>query len=142
MLQIRLADADRERLGVQVEWLDADATDVSMRETVAMQTLVDEDGRVVFLGPDAWREAIAGDPVVDDAGQQVLVEGTDRPKRKPGRLYPWAILVLGWLALRRAGLDVELSTLDFSYDGADLRAKPEDEPGKDDGSTPEPTTDS
>jgi hypothetical protein len=126
LIHLRLSDVDRERLGVPDEWLDVDPHSVTAREASILQRGFDLDGeRITYDTPGEWRRALRGG--MPD----------DQPARRPD--FP-AMLVLVWLALRRAGVTAALDALDFDLDGLAYRSDgqpepepdPEASPGKDD----------
>lgn len=108
MIHLRLSDADRARLGCE-EWLDVDAHSVTAREASILQRGFDLDGqKICFEHPGLWRRALAP-------------EGASAPE------FP-ALMVLVWLALRRAGITVALADLDFDLDQLAYKGDPVDEP--------------
>jgi hypothetical protein len=128
VIHLRLSDVDRERLGGP-EWLDLDHYSVTAREAAILQRGFDLDGEhVAFEHPGEWRKALS-----------------------PDGDSPWAAtLVLVWLALRRAGVQVALADLDFNLDSLAYRVDPSPEPavedaaaeaspGKDDEPQPSPS---
>lgn len=125
-IRLRLGDADRERYQCP-EWIELDPLAVSMRDAVAMQAGADVDGvTVAFDSPAHWRKALSGSE--GHEGSQLA-----------------ATLVMVWMALRRAGVKVSLSELDFDSDslGWEMVPDPYDEQpdaeGKDE-SAPETTS--
>jgi hypothetical protein len=107
-IRIHLGDADKERFGAPAD-LDVDPFRISMREMVVLQKGVDIEGVVcTFDSPVEWRKA--------------LVQGN-----------AFAILVLVWLGLRRAGLTPDLASMEISDDAEvkfDSEATDAAEPGK------------
>jgi len=157
-VSIRFTDADRARLGVVDEWLAVDYLSVTGREAAVLQHGFDLDGEhVCFPSPSAWRKALVDTKVLDEQGNEILVDVLDadgqpvldeqgQPRRVPKRRPHWgAELVVGWLALRRVGIHVPLAELDYDMDGLRMRTAPDPDtaatgdPGKDPASTP-PTT--
>jgi len=131
-VEIRLSQADRDRLGIP-DVIVVDPESVTAREAIILERgASDQDGLVIqFASPDDWRKALAG-------------RAGDTPEARRSASYP-AYVVLVWLALRRAGVHVPLSEVDFD-DRAEWKvtgvdAPPEDELGKDptggDPSTPD-----
>lgn len=136
MVRLRLPDADRERYGCP-EWLEADIVSVTVWEAALIQRGFTRDGiRVAFDTPGAWRKALMGEVVTDE---------NDAPRRRPDF---GAEIMLVWLELRRAGVDVSMAEVEFGYDGLrwdlapELDPEPDDEPvpgeseGKDDAGEP------
>lgn len=107
-IRVSLGDADRERYGAPEE-LVIDPLKVSLREMVVLQKGVEIEGVVcTFDSPQEWRQALS-------------------------RGNAFAVLVLMWLGLRRAGLTPDLSAMEVG-DDARIRFDPEAtdvaEPGK------------
>jgi hypothetical protein len=117
-IKLRLAEADRERYGAPEE-LSVDPNTISFQETVVIQKGVEIEGAVCsFDSASQWGNAVSTND-------------------------PFAMIVLIWIALRRAGIKVPLSEVDASLVGLDLEVirdpADETEPGKDP-STPETTS--
>ena len=107
-IRVSLGDADRERYGAPEE-LAVDPLKVSLREMLVLQKGVEIEGVVcAFDSPQEWRQAL-------------------------GKANAFAILVLVWLGLRRAGLTPDLASMSID-DDAEVRFDPEAtdtaEPGK------------
>jgi hypothetical protein len=108
MARIRLGDADRERLGCP-EWLEHDPAQLRQVEAEALQD-------VWGVAPGdytRWRLGLLGQP-----------EGT--PPNPPARALRFGI----WQALRRSGVKVDLTELDFDLMDIEIQRDPEPEPGK------------
>jgi hypothetical protein len=107
-IRIHLGDADKERLGAPAD-LEVDPYKVSIREMVVLQKGVEIEGVVcTFDSPDEWRKAL-------------------------GKANAFAILVLVWLGLRRAGLTPDLASMTVDDDAEvrfDSEATDVGEPGK------------
>lgn len=110
MPNIRLSEADRERLGCP-ELLPVDLQSATNREAIALSK----------LGFNTPRRLAAA----------LISQDTD------GEIEPnwtaWTALV--WLALRRAGVEVDPLTLEFDIDSVEYIRDPEPEP------VPEPEVD-
>lgn len=107
---IRLAAADQERLDAPEE-LAVDPYSVTFQETVVLQKGVEIEGAVCsFDSANDWRTSF-------------------------GKNDAFALIVLVWLGLRRAGIKVPLGEVDASERGMsiDVERDPADpgEPGKD-----------
>ncbi len=118
-LQIRLGDADRERLGCP-EWVEYDFGSLTLTEA----EILDDHG-VTWDG-----ELRYGTPVLDADGKAVL-NADGRPMRT---FKPRATRVWVWSALRRAGVDVPFAELDFDTDAMSFKATGEADSGKEPGS--------
>lgn len=117
-IKLRLAEADRNRYGCPEE-LSVEPYSMSFQETVVVQKGVSIEGVVCsFDSANAWRNALSE----NDA---------------------FAMIVLLWLGLRRAGVRVPLSDVDGDPARLSLEvvrdADDESEPGKGP-STPETTS--
>lgn len=129
-MRIRLADSDRERLGIEEEWLPFDAARITMREAELLQ-------QVGYETVGEWRQAAAGKPIVVDGhfvfetdpetGERILDEDL-LPIPKTRTDYR-AIRALTWVCLRRNGHPLEWADADFDLEGWGWEADPE--PGKD-----------
>lgn len=116
-IRIRVTDADRERLGVEQEWVEADPYSLSLNETIVLQKGVEVEGVICsYDSANAWRNALSA----DDS-------------------FAWKVLF--WLGLRRAGIKAPLGEFDATIIGWEQESDPVDpgEPGKDP-STPETTS--
>ena len=134
MPHIRLGDADRVRLGAPEE-LPIDLDRLSNREAIQLRFLgyntprlfrkallpkrLDEDGNEVHGSADDLKLVHEGGKVAD---MQIDYEA-------------WTALV--WLALRRAGVNVDVKTFEFDVDECAYVADPEPEAPK----APEPDED-
>jgi len=112
---LRLSEADRERLGAP-ELLPFDVNDVTNREAI-------EIARVGYKTPHLFRRALFAKNADD---MDILA---------------WTTAV--WLALRRAGVDVDLVTFEFNVDQLDYIPDPEPAStvaAADEGKAPAPST--
>jgi hypothetical protein len=149
LFRLRLADQDRERYGCD-EWLELDPFAITNREAAAIQRGFTCDGmKVAFDNPATWLRALTGEVVTDDNGAPVMdpITGHDGeptvvPRRRPDF---GAELILVWLALRRSGINVPMSEVDYDMDMRWESTVPQaDEPdeipgeseGKDDADSP------
>lgn len=113
MPKLRLTDPDRKRLGVD-EDLPVDIYSVTNREALALV-------RLGFPTPGLWRAALLG-----------------KDKQDP---LAWTGLV--WIGLKRIGVESDIETLEFDWDGLDYlpdEPAPESPPGK--APEPDPSTSS
>lgn len=150
-IRLRLSDADRERYGCD-EWLGVVFGSVNAWEAALIQRGFTKDGiRVGFDSPGRWRQGLTGQVITGDDGEPILrkVETPEGMKEVPQRRPDFgAELILVWMALRRAGIDVPMAEVDYDTDGLtwqsedDTPAAAEDEPipgeseGKDDAGSP------
>jgi hypothetical protein len=118
-MRFRLADEDRERLGITTEWVELDLDTLDMIECEELDEsgykgglgqFLDDVNGIDRLGPDGDPVMVAvldgdGNAVLDDDGQPKLRPIKDRPAR--------ATRALVWLAARRAGCVVPLSEFRF-----------------------------
>jgi hypothetical protein len=130
---LKLGAADRERLGAP-EAISIDLGGITNREAIRLRVLG-------FNTPRLWRNALRG-RAVDEDGNPVPreVDGVDEdgnPAKVPNPAavdfemdyQAWTALV--WLALRRANIEADPSTLEFDLDELTYEADPEPEdPGK------------
>lgn len=127
-MRIRLADEDRERLGIEQEWIEAFSP---TRFMLADAEALEDAG----YDPDEFLEDLGGrpiirdgepvmDPELDDDGNQVLVDG--KPKLvERRRIATRTRRALLWLAVRRAGSKVSFADFDIQLN--ELRYEAEDE---------------
>lgn len=108
MTELRLSDADRERLGV-AEWLDYDMTNLSMVEA---ETLQEQFG----VEPEDRLDWFRGQPVLKD-GEPVLDEDDEPVRKRSMKVYRFIV----WCALRRAGVKADPLEFDFDYSGVRFR---------------------
>ena len=107
MSKLRLTDPDRKRLGVD-EDLPVDIYSVTNREALGLV-------RLGFPTPGLWRAALLG-----------------KDKQDP---LAWTGLV--WIGLRRIGVETDVETLEFDWDGIDyIPDEPAPEPPA--GKAPDP----
>lgn len=133
-MRIRLSDEDRERLGLEQEWVEA--VDVARISTVDGE-LLDDHG----YPAEIFLEELAGTPLVrdgktvmvpalDDDDQPVLVDG--KPKLRPRMTRPLRVRrALVWLALRRAGAQMPFDGFSFSLTGMETDSSGDPPVGKD-----------
>lgn len=137
---LKLGQADRERLGAPAE-LPIELAGLTVREAIRLRVLG-------YNTPRLWRNALRGKSL-DEDGNPVPreVDGVDEngnPAKVPNPAavdtemdyQAWAVLV--WLALKRAGVESDPSTLDFDLDALTYEADPEPEPGKDEAPAEDP----
>lgn len=138
-MRIRLADEDRERLGLEQEWIEGfSATRFMMADAEALE--------VGGYDPDEFLEDLAGRPVVrggepvmepelDGDGSQVLVDG--KPKMiQARRVSARTRRAIVWLAVRRAGSTVPFSEFDVQVNGIRYEKDDEDQVGKEPAAAP------
>ncbi len=106
-----LTDADRERLGAP-ERLFVDLDSISNREAIQIRTMG-------FRTPRLFRRALASVPL-DADGNEVDADGAVYSFEND--YNAWTVLV--WLALKRAGIDTDVRTLEFDVDS--LRTAPDE----------------
>jgi hypothetical protein len=125
-MRIRLAEADRERLGCP-EWLDLTLSSITAREAGTIQ-------RLGGYGPDELADALRGEPIIRDG--QPVVDDEGQPKLRYD-FDAWVAVV--WLALKRSGVTVPYNELDFDLE-IEVENPAEEgevpEGGKESGSTP------
>jgi hypothetical protein len=143
LFKLRLADVDRERFGC-AEQLDVDVFSVTAWEAALIQRGFTRDGiRVAFDSPTLWLRALTGEVVTGENGEPVMdpVVGLDGeptvvPRRRPDL---GAEMVMVWLALRHAGIDVPMAEVDYRIGGAtwetvtEATAPEEEVPGESEG---------
>jgi hypothetical protein len=136
-MRIRLTEEDAERLGVARD-LEFDSDKLMGRELIALEDEVGwtVDSLEANLQGEYLTNAI-GEPVweTDDRGKVVL-DGGGKPMRARG-LKAATILVITWLAARRAGCTVPYAEFDFAVTGAEFDTE---EPGKAPASPASPTS--
>ncbi|MGE5830149.1 MAG: hypothetical protein ACM30G_17575 [Micromonosporaceae bacterium] len=117
MPKLRLTDADRKRLGVD-EDLPVDVFSVTNREALGLV-------RLGFKTPALWREVLLAED------------------RKGDNADPLAWTGLVWIGLRRIGVEVDIETLEFDFDGVGT-IRDEDPPEREEGKAPghDPSTSS
>lgn len=135
-MRIRLSEEDATRLGCPRD-LEFDPDKIMGRELIAMEEEVgwNVDRLEESLQGEYLKNAL-GEPVyeTDDKGKLVL-DGGGKPMRARG-LKAATVIVMTWLAARRAGSKVPYSEFDFNVTGAEF--DPE-EPGKAPTTPPSPT---
>ena len=141
---LKLGAADRERLGAP-EAIPISLNSVTNREAIRMRVLG-------YKTPRLWRNALRGIPVDEDGNPvPAQIDGVDEDGNPAQVSNPamvdferdyqaWTVLM--WLGLRRVGIEVDPSTLEFDLDALDYEPDPEDEPGKaeEPAEAPEPST--
>lgn len=135
-MRIRLGAADRERLGAP-EWLDWPPKGLMQSEAEVLQ----ED---LGVEPDEFHAWLQGQPVKDadgnDVQDEVDVDGEKAlvtKRRRPAEALRFRI----WQALRRAGVRLDYSQVDFDRFAAEVEDnEPAAEPGKDAETTSDQTT--
>jgi len=115
-MRIRLGDKDRADLNCP-EWLALDLASLRLSEAEIIQQATGVPGHEVV-------EVLLGDPVYDEAGKPMVEDGY--PMRRPSP-RTWRARV--WLALHRAGIEVDLAGLDFDLFA--VTAEPDPEPPAD-----------
>lgn len=140
-MRIRLADADRERLGCP-EWVEYDPNKLGLREAAALKRETGYTPEMLSrrLQGTAQFDTATGEPLTEpvlDEHQQPVIGEDGQPKTKL-LLEPdyeaWAAVV--WLALRRAGTLIAFADFDIEI-GFDV----EDSAGDGDaGKEPAPST--
>lgn len=131
-----LTDTDRERLGAP-ERLHIDLSTITNREAIQIRTMGFRTPRMLRLalssiGLDADGNAVrsADAKLASDGGDVVDFEVD---------YAAWTVLM--WLALKRAGIDADVRTLEFDVEGmgsAPDETEVEPEPGPKDEPTPDP----
>lgn len=134
-MRIRLAEEDRERLGLGEDWLVFTLDRLMQAEAEAL----DDAG----YDPEDFIEDLRGYPIMrdgqpvmvpllDNSGQPAVEDGAPKlieKKRRP----PRATRAMVWLALRRAGVTVPIVGLDFDRGGIEYAPDEDETPeGKDD----------
>lgn len=126
-MRIRLSEEDAQRLGCPRD-LEFDPEKIMGRELIAMEEEVgwDVDRLEESLQGDYLKNAL-GEPVFEtDANGKVVLDGGGKPMRARG-LKIATVIVITWLAARRAGCKVPYADFDFAVTGAEFDAE---EPGK------------
>lgn len=126
-MRIRLTEEDATRLGCPRE-LEFDPDRLMGRELIALEEEVgwNVDSLEENLQGDYLKNAL-GEPVFEtDAKGKVVLDGGGKPMRARG-LKMTTVVVITWLAARRAGSKVPYSEFDFNITGAEFDAE---EPGK------------
>jgi len=126
-MRIRLSEEDAARLGVPRD-LEFDPDKLMGRELIALEEEVgwNVDSLEQHLQGEYLTNAL-GEPEweTDDNGKVVL-DGGGKPMRARG-LRVATVLVVAWLAARRAGCRVPYAEFDFAVTGAEFDTE---EPGK------------
>lgn len=132
MIEIRLSDEDRERLGIEQEWLIYNPDRLMAREAGMLY-------RATRYDPFRLGQALGGIPRVDDNGAPVMEDEVDdegnpvldedgKPKRRQATetdFEAWRAVV--WLAAVRAGIAVAYKDFDFDIFGMTTRDPSKDE---------------
>lgn len=126
-MRIRLTEEDATRLGCSRD-LEFDADRLMGRELIALEEEVgwNVDSLEEKLQGEYLKDALGGPVFETDAKGKVVLDGGGKPMRARG-LKVSTILVIAWLAARRAGCKVPYAEFDFAVSGAEF--DPE-EPGK------------
>jgi hypothetical protein len=126
-MRIRLTEEDATRLDCPRD-LEFDAERLMGRELIALEEEVGwtVDSLEENMQGEYLKNAL-GEPVweTDDKGKVVL-DGGGKPMRARG-LKASTILVIAWIAARRAGCKVPYAEFDFAVTGAEFDTE---EPGK------------
>jgi hypothetical protein len=126
-MRIRLSEEDAGRLGCPRD-LEFDADRLMGRELIALEEEVGwtVDSLEENLQGEYLKNAL-GEPVFEtDAKGKLVLDGGGKPMRARG-LKMTTVVVITWLAARRAGSKVPFADFDFNVNGAEF--DPE-EPGK------------
>ena len=138
-MRIRLTEEDATRLGCPRD-LEFDPDRLMGRELIALEEEVGwtVDSLEQNLQGEYLKNAL-GEPIfeTDDKGKLVL-DGGGKPMRARG-LKMTTVVVIGWLAARRAGSKVPYAEFDFNVNGAEFDPE-EPEPGKAPASPASPTS--
>lgn len=143
-MRFRLTDDDRQRLGVEQEWVEIDLSRLMMLEAEELE----EAG----YDADEFLEELRGEPVfrrgepvmvdVLDEKDQPVIGADGKPEQRPMlRNTTRSIRAAVWIALRRAGTNVPFATFDFDMTGLRREVTPEPE-GKDTSAPPDPASES
>lgn len=126
-MRIRLTEEDATRLGCPRE-LEFDPEKLMGRELIALEEEVgwNVDNLEENLQGEYLKDALGGPVFETDDKGKVVLDGGGKPMRARG-LKIATVLVITWLAARRAGCTVPYAEFDFSVTGAEF--DPE-EPGK------------
>ena len=142
-MRFRLSDRDRERLGIEPEWVELNQGD-------GLRILEAEELDDAGYNPDDFIDEVDGTPVfkdgepvmidvLDDNDEPVLEDGQPvRVQQKTTKLR--ALRAAVWIAVRRCGVKVPFA--DFDFDVTRLRADAPEPEGKDTAETPDPPSDS
>ena len=126
-MRIRLSEEDATRLGCPRD-LEFDPDKLMGRELIALEEEVgwNFDTLEENLQGEYLKNAL-GEPVfeTDDKGKVVL-DGGGKPMRARG-LKMTTVVVIAWIAARRAGSKVPYAEFDFNVNGAEFDTE---EPGK------------
>jgi hypothetical protein len=136
-MRFRLADDDRERLGITQEWIEFDLDTFDVLEAEALEDggydaaqFIEQVLGYERTGPDGQPLMVAK---LDDGGNEVLDADGQPELVKATRHYPVrARRALTWLAARRAGCTVPLQ--DFTYGILTVQVEAGPDKGKDPGS--------
>lgn len=166
MPQIRLSDADRQRLNIppELEWLPVNPSAVTVRQAMVLR----QPAAGGYNTPTLWRMALVREaaeaPTVagklaklaaesdPPLAEQLLtlceeahaVESELLDRRGENCLDYQAWIAFAWLALQQNGIPTVLTELDFDIDSFSYRHDPDDptpdaeEPGKDPSGPPPP----
>lgn len=128
-MRIRLSDADRERMGIEPEWLDCDTDKMTVVELEHLQLAPAPHGvdpvEAIRLFEGWVPKQADGTPRRDESGRAVVVTN----------IRGWRIRT--WCAVRRAGVTVPYEDFDFDFFGQqrETQAVDLDDEGKDEAPT-------
>lgn len=145
MIEIRLSDEDRARLGIEQEWLVYNLDRLMAREAGMLYHATRYD-------PLRLGQALGGIPRFDETGAPVMEDETDDDgnpvldetgavKRRQAReidFEAWRAVV--WLATVRAGIALAYKDFDFDILGMITRDPAEEDEVDDEGNAPAPDT--
>lgn len=136
-MRIRLSEEDAERLGCPRD-IEFDYDKVMGRELIAMEEQAGWDIHRLEQGLEGeYLTNALGEPIWEtDSKGKVVLDGGGKPMRARG-LKMATVMVVTWLAVRRAGSTVSYADFDFDVTGAEF--DPE-EPGKAPPTPASPTT--
>lgn len=137
-MRFRLSEEDAERLNCPRD-IEFDETRLTGREAIALKKqtgwslerlgqAMAGDRVIDDAGNQVWQLDEHGDPVIDDAGQKIPLRAID----------PECLLVMAWLAVRRTAGDRPWR--DFDIDLVSFGQVPDDDEGKAETQLEIPTT--
>lgn len=110
--RMRLADEDRERLGVPEE-IVADFAKIGQVDAEYLDELRAQHPGKDYPDPENLISWLRGTPVLNDDGSPVL-DDEDKPRT---RIPVRGMRLLVWVALRQAGKEIEFDGFDFARAG-------------------------
>ncbi len=135
-MRIRLSEEDAERLGCPRD-IEFDQNKVMGRELIAMEEQAGWDIHRLEAGLEGeYLTNALGEPIWEMENGKVVLDGGGKPMRARG-LKMATVMVITWLAVRRAGSTVAYKDFDFDVTSAEF--EPE-EPGKAPAASPTTTT--